>query len=250
MPQPENDARCISARRPAGAFRLGDAAEQAVAAFEVRTRQGRLPPSSASAYVPSSSHQNASSNRVPQRSARARQLTARSVDRRARRQPGGAAPRRIRVALHFAEGDRRSASVPSAWKTESYESFQPCCTSPLALRRAYSRKPSPSAIAVAVHPLSAASMCGQSSIDERRGRRCARSRRRRASRTAALHRRCRSSGRTGPRRAPPSRRSRISCRILPGSASAPRRRVGRLRRGEKRQHAARDVGRGHSSSAR
>ena len=70
IPQPEKQSGCIrpAATRPARSG-LAIALNSTWPALELRTRQGVFSPSSARAYVPSSSHQNASSKRAASRSA-------------------------------------------------------------------------------------------------------------------------------------------------------------------------------------
>ena len=89
-----------------------------------------------------------------------------------------------------------SARRPSAWKTESCESFQPCCTNPLEARCWYSTKPIAIAVAVGIDPLQGALDVRPESLSPATDRRCAGNTRRQALRKEASNRRCRNSART------------------------------------------------------
>ena len=112
-----------------------------------------------------------------------------------------------------------SASAPSAWKTESCESFQPCCDEAAAGAPRVLDEAVAVDVAVVVDPVERALDVRPQRLDRVAVAGALPVLGAPASRTAASRRRCRSSGRTAPRRAPPSRRRATSCRILPGSAS-------------------------------
>ena len=132
----------------------------------------------------------------------------------ARQRPAhpGAAPARPQPACRRrrspAPRTARSAPRPAgrrAWKIESCESFQPCCTRPSSLRRAYSTKPSPSASPHSSIHCSACEDVGPDAADQCEVAGAPAVGAPPAPRTAASSRPNRSSARTGSRASTPSR---------------------------------------------
>ena len=168
-----------------------------------------------------------------------------------RRPPGrtrraGRRPHRRLVRVAPAPRTARSAprrARPSRHCTESPESFQPWLARPRPVASTYSRKPSPSASPSRASSPAPPRRFGSSArdlgggqapapgvvqqADPQRGRVDRAEVQRRAGRAARRARR---------------RRARTSCRILPGSSSAARRRAGALAAGERAQRAGGELG--------
>ena len=161
------------------------------------------------------------------------QLRASAVVAELRGQLGGAQLGLVDVALHLAQRDRRLGQRAVGVEDRVVRVL------PALLHQAVAAAPRVLDEAVAVDVAVAcrstrarASTFGQSAADEVEVAGAARSRRRPARRTAASHRRCRSSGRTGSRASRAISLRRASCRILPGSASRSGSLARRLRRGQ------------------
>src|SRR5215472_505079 len=126
-PHPENESSSINVLATRSA-RSGEAifVYRQCPAFDARTLQGFFRPSSASAYVEMSSHQNLASNFCCSRRACALSSFARFASPKACASVAAwfLAANTYPCTSQSAIGG--SASDPSAWKTESLESFHPC----------------------------------------------------------------------------------------------------------------------------
>ena len=245
MPQPEKKSGSTAAIGDAPrAVRRGDAAEQRMAGVGGAHPAGLLVAVERDAHrCRSSSHQNARSNRSrsvlrPARRSRRRVPARRSAaataaPSRAWRHRHRPAPRTSAIGP--------SASVPSAWKIESCESFQPWLNRPFSVPRAYSTKPSPSrspwrSIQSSAPRCSATAraISARSPVRSEIGAGQHHEQRRRIdAAVVAAERHLAAARAISPRR--------VSCRILPGSASRAGSRSRRPGRGENSQHAARQA---------
>ena len=180
---PAGEARSddSSVRRPAAPrVRPRDAGEQRHGRRSTRARARRFSPSSASAYVPSrSDSRTRSSKRARSASAFAdhvgRRVPARPAARASQRR---AAPRGVDVALDLAERDR-PLGEPAVGVKDRVVRVLPALMHEAVRRLARVLDEAVAVeVAVALDPVERGAECRPEALDERRGRRCARSTRR------------------------------------------------------------------------
>ena len=196
MPQPENDEGCIRSRTTRSARSgAGDAGQQRMPGVGAAHPAGPLVAverQHVGAELVVEERRVEAPAQVLRAPAQRPHLVVAALQPLARSPPPPARRRRRRPAPRPARSGRR-ASVPSAWKTESWLSFQPWLISPSALRAAVLDEAVAVAVAVRVDPVERRLDVRPDAERWSRGRRCARGRRRPASRRAASNRRCRSS---------------------------------------------------------